>query len=406
MKYPGNSQRSNQQKNDNLLAREMELNEELRLSYYQKVSDIDAKHEVSLVKHTEDGRFFVMKKLKVFDYGVLCLLKEGAYPGIPAIHDLIRTDEGIVVIEEYISGSTLKTLMEDKLFRQDDVAETILWLCRILEPLHHNDPPLIHRDIKPSNVMVSDEGKLYLIDFDAGKFYSEGKERDTVLIGTEGYAAPEQYGFGQSDARTDIYSMGVLGNELMALTDQTASSHWAADINAAGRRGGTDDYSGRLKAVFQRCTAMRQEDRFQNVSELAAALTEAKDPHIGREADSRRDIKRKKEYTASYLPPGFRTRDIKYMALAVLWYGFIIYYLIHNITSHSPSDELTVLDHVFISLTMVMITFLAGNYRGIADRLPMTSSSQTMIRIAGYICYGVVITMVMIAVSTALDAIT
>lgn len=82
-------------------------------------------------------------------------------------------------------------------------------LCDILHKLHGNLPPIIHRDIKPSNIIFSSDGVVKLIDFNAARELRAEQNEDTRLMGTRRFAAPEQYGFGQSDPRTDIYALGI-----------------------------------------------------------------------------------------------------------------------------------------------------------------------------------------------------
>ena len=110
------------------------------------------------------------------------------------------------------------------------------------------DPPIIHRDIKASNIIISQEGTVTLLDMDAAKWYRDQSDRDTKLIGTYGYAAPEQYGFGASDERTDIYSIGVLLN--VTLTGCLPSQKMA---------------EGRIGAVIEKCVKLDPKERYASV---------------------------------------------------------------------------------------------------------------------------------------------
>ena len=88
-------------------------------------------------------------------------------------------------------------------------------ICDGLEFLHSANPPIIHRDIKASNIMVTDDYVVKIIDYDAAKIYVTGQTKDTMMIGTQGLAAPEQYGFAQSDVRTDLYALGKLVERML-----------------------------------------------------------------------------------------------------------------------------------------------------------------------------------------------
>ena len=88
-------------------------------------------------------------------------------------------------------------------------------LCDVLKSLHALTPPIIHRDLKLSNIILTSENLVYIVDFDTARYYESGQEQDTELLGTKEYAPPEQYGFGQSDARSDIYALGIIFNRLL-----------------------------------------------------------------------------------------------------------------------------------------------------------------------------------------------
>lgn len=98
---------------------------------------------------------------------------------------------------------------EHGVLSEENAAFVIRSLCDILHKLHGNLPPIIHRDIKPSNIIFSSDGVVKLIDFNAARELRAEQNEDTRLMGTRRFAAPEQYGFGQSDPRTDIYALGI-----------------------------------------------------------------------------------------------------------------------------------------------------------------------------------------------------
>lgn len=233
------------------------MEKEFRLSFYKEVAEINRKHDVFLVQHVESGDFFVKKTVSAGCLPLYRILQEEAFPHIPRVIELIDGDQDLIVIEEYIHGKNLDQLMNaKKSFTPEDVCAVTRSLCRILQPLHNHSPKIIHRDIKPSNLILDSSGGLYLIDFDASKKYDPAKNRDTVLMGTAEFAAPEQYGFGQSDERTDIYSIGALMN--MLLTGKVPSQ---------------EKYRGPLTDIIAKCTAIDPRNRYQNCAALSDALT-------------------------------------------------------------------------------------------------------------------------------------
>lgn len=104
---------------------------------------------------------------------------------------------------------------EGHFFCEKETIDIAMQICKILMELHGMNPPIIHRDIKPANVMIMPEGVVKLLDFSVAKAENITKKRDTVLLGTSGFAAPEQYGFSASTPQTDIYVMGVLMNLML-----------------------------------------------------------------------------------------------------------------------------------------------------------------------------------------------
>ena len=139
------------------------------------------------------------------------LLKKLNHPNLPSIIDVIDSDENFLIVMDYIEGNTLERLLaEEGAQPQDKVARWALQLCDVLDYLHTRPMPVIYRDMKPSNIMVKSDGNVVLIDFGTAREFKEHNVQDTCCLGTNGYAAPEQFGgMGQTDARTDIYCLGT-----------------------------------------------------------------------------------------------------------------------------------------------------------------------------------------------------
>lgn len=168
----------------------------------------------SIVKDNATGRLFYKKRLSVFNPDVFAWLKEHRSRYVPRIEAFWQDGDELVVVEEFIQGNTLEEILtEAENMQSPSFAERVrilTELCDGLSFLHSADPPIIHRDLKASNIMLTEDGVVKIIDYDAAKLYVKGQKRDTQLIGTQGTAAPEQYGFAASDARTDIYALGKL----------------------------------------------------------------------------------------------------------------------------------------------------------------------------------------------------
>ena len=135
--------------------------------------------------------------------------------------------------------------------------------CQIISILHHEQPPMIHRDIKPENFVWEETAHaLILIDIDAGRQFTPSKTRDTVFTGTYGNVAPEQFGFGQSDVRTDVYGLGKTFLSLLSGNETFPESN--TDIPGL---------SAELAAILQKATAFKPEERYTTVLQLQKALS-------------------------------------------------------------------------------------------------------------------------------------
>lgn len=172
--------------------------------------------KVYQVRHIKLGNYWAIKAIdKKQIYGDIVdeahILKELNHHAIPKIVDIEDTDEHFFIIEEFISGETLKAHK----VRVGDISKNqiINWcidLVNVISYLHgQSSGPIIYRDIKPENIMITTENQLKLVDFGIARVYKENLSRDTLPLGSRGYAAPEQFGGSQSDERTDIYGFGV-----------------------------------------------------------------------------------------------------------------------------------------------------------------------------------------------------
>lgn len=170
-------------------------------------------------------------------------------------------NEGMtVVVRAYVEGVPLHLYAREKALSEREIAAICARLCDLLGALHHREAPVIHRDIKPQNVIVRPDGDVALIDFDIARVYRRGGETDTVFFGTPAYAPPEQYGFSQTDARADIYSLGVLLRFLL-----TGSPRENPNVRVYRP----------LARIIDKCTSFSPKDRFSDVKQVKRALMRA-----------------------------------------------------------------------------------------------------------------------------------
>jgi len=143
------------------------------------------------------------------------------HPNLPRVTDHFSEGGKQYLVMDFIEGRTLEEILNQTPGFLDE-KQALDWgvqLCEVLDYLHSQQPPVIFRDLKPTNIMLHRDGKVKLIDFGIARLFKPGKTADTVSFGTAGYAPPEQYGKGQTDARSDIYALGATLHHLLTGRD-------------------------------------------------------------------------------------------------------------------------------------------------------------------------------------------
>jgi len=206
---------------------------------------------IEVIRHKTSGNRYILRKY-TGSGSAYAKLSKIRCPHIPVVYEVAQKGDQVLVLEEYIVGDTLQSLLSCGPLEPRQVRDISSQLCDALWVLHKLE--LIHRDIKPENVMLRGRDTI-LIDFDASRLYNKEKSSDTQVLGTVGYAPPEQYGISQTDPRSDIYSLGVLMNVM--LTGVHPSVKMA---------------SGRMGFIIRRCTMTNTKQRFNNILQVRALL--------------------------------------------------------------------------------------------------------------------------------------
>jgi len=218
--------------------------------------------ETLLVCDRENGRLLVAKCYErghiLFDFTEPEELRRLSHPGLPSFIGEIRSQEFRCILREYVQGQTLSALAQENSLTPDVVRTVGIQLCEILRYLHNRVPPVIHRDIKPQNIVVRADGSLALIDLGISRLYEADAQKDTVLCGTQDFAPPEQYGFLQTDCRSDIYSLGILLAWMLT-----------------GKAAPLSRVQTPLERVIAQCTAFAPDDRFDDAHMVERALKKA-----------------------------------------------------------------------------------------------------------------------------------
>lgn len=197
------------------------------------------------------------------------ILKRLNHPNLPSIVDVIDDGESFLIVMDYIEGKPLSNALKELGAQpQEFVVEWAKQLCDVLGYLHSRIPPIIYRDMKPSNVMLKPDGNVTLIDFGTAREFKSDRVEDTTCLGTQGYAAPEQFGGrGQTDARTDIYCLGATMYHLVTGHNPAKPPYEMYPI-----RQWNPNLSSGLEQIILKCTRKNPEDRYQNCAELMYAL--------------------------------------------------------------------------------------------------------------------------------------
>lgn len=221
----------------------------------------DGERQVYLVKD-QAGRQAVLKlqpagreDTLLQEYELLCGLR---HPQIPRPITYLEWEGTEYLVREYVEGVSLYEMVSARgMLHPAQVRAITLSLCEVLCYLHSQKPPVICRDVKPQNVVLDASGQCHLIDMGAARHHSQGKQTDTVFLGTQATAPPEQFGYQQTDQRSDVYSLGVLMRFLCTGSFEPLPS--GADV-------------GCLRRVIARCTAFDPKNRYPSVRAVYRAL--------------------------------------------------------------------------------------------------------------------------------------
>lgn len=368
----------------------MTLEEESRLSFYRELTVLDEKKNIVLVQDIRNSELCVKKTLDIYSRDVYEQLASVRIEGVPAVKECVADDGKLIVVEEYVQGRSLKQVLDEQgLLNEEQAYDIAVQLADILVRLHQLEPAIVHRDIKPSNIIIEKNGHVNLIDFNAARHVNADKNEDTRMLGTVYFAAPEQFGFGQSDKRTDIYGLGATINYIMT-----------------GDKPGAGIAECRFSDILKKCLMVDAKDRYQSAEELRGVLDMlnysivqdnrkkaetafGKDNTISvvRTYRNIRDIivkmyrkyqKRNYDIDTSwrrYLLPGFRRLNVVYCLIALVWYAVIVWMTITFAVTDSKTGipvtggELSMYK-IAVFVLLFGMTMWFGNYLNIRRKLP------------------------------------
>ncbi len=196
------------------------------------------------------------------------LLRTLRHANLVRVIDHFAAGDKEYLVMEYVQGEILPTFFRRRGGTEAQLLPLALQICDVLDYLHARTPPIIYRDLKPSNAMVETAtGQVKLIDFGIARFYKPGKQKDTHMMGTPGFAPPEQYGNGQTDARSDIFALGVTLHVLLTGYDVEETPWHYPPVRTLNPQ-----VSPQLEQIVAKATAMRVDERYQTAADMRAAL--------------------------------------------------------------------------------------------------------------------------------------
>ncbi|HTF99863.1 MAG TPA: serine/threonine-protein kinase [Nitrospirota bacterium] len=194
-----------------------------------------------------------------------------SHPNIPKVRDYFSSRSSHYIVMEYIPGRTLEDLLAARKGKPVNERVALTWALQICRALHflsvQKPKPVVFRDLKPSNIMITGDGRVKLIDFGIARFFKPDRQEDTYIYGTPGYAAPEQYGLGQTDVRSDIYALGATLHH--CLTGRGPSE---ADRELSDPRKINPRISKETAAVVSKALSHDREKRYQSAFAMKQAI--------------------------------------------------------------------------------------------------------------------------------------
>ena len=221
------------------------------------------------------------------------------HPSLPRVVDFFQENGRHYLVMDYVEGTTLEHQLEKGPLGVGEALKLAVQIAETLEYLHGQPQPVIFRDLKPANIIITGSGKPMLVDFGIARVFRHGAGSDTRALGTPGYAAPEQYGRGQSDHRTDLYALGATLHHALSGSDPGESPFQFAPL---GERVPPD-----LNRLILRAVSLKPEDRFQSALDIRQAL-QGVERELGR---------------SGALPKSSKTSDLSEVPVALPTEGFL-----------------------------------------------------------------------------------
>lgn len=299
-------------------------------------------------------RQMILKILPRQNLPVLKDIMKIKHPNLMEIYDVMDDGINCNCLCEFVFGNNLDKIVYTKMGVDPKIAEKwMVQLCNGVETLHQKN--IIHRDITPNNVMIDYEGNIKLIDFNISRERKQSASRDTTVMGTAGYASPEQFGFTQTGFGADIYAMGVLLNFMLT-----------------GKMPNEKLCSGKYASIVKKATQIKEEDRYSNVYQMELAL----------QGNGNEKLSFADKFLLNL--PGFRSNKTSHKVIAIIGYVlyFILLYCAIDVTFINGDVESLINGFVAWSLVPYICFFDVGNISRFLGK-GTQQSKKTLLKIIG-----------------------
>ena len=332
--------------------------------YYKEIGLLgeDEKTAMKLVRN-EEGNTLLCKRIDSSLLPIYRKLINVEHENIVTVYGITKDEYGILVVMEYFPSKTLEEkMLENGIFSVRDMKSVILQIAKGVSTIH--DLGIVHRDLSANNILIDKSGRVKITDFGIARMYDKDKNADTRILGTHGYAAPEQFGFIQTDRKADVYAIGVLMNVMLS-----------------GKMPNEKLYKGdpKLMDIIQRCTSMKPADRYE-IEEILDLL--------GYKINNKSILKRRIIRSI----PGFRSGNKVKMTLATIAYLYMLFFYLMTVTSSVTFKKMFNPVSILGLLGATLgLGYFIGSFSKVAYELNADNGIRKFFLILVYIVIGFVI---------------
>lgn len=326
-------------------------------AYYKEIGLLgeDEKTAMKLVRN-EEGNTLLCKRIDSSLLPIYRKLINVEHENIVTVYGITKDEYGILVVMEYFPSKTLEEkMLENGIFSIRDIAKGVSTI---------HDLGIVHRDLSANNILIDKSGRVKITDFGIARMYDKDKNADTRILGTHGYAAPEQFGFIQTDRKADVYAIGVLMNVMLS-----------------GKMPNEKLYKGdsKLMDIIQRCTSMKPADRYE-IEEIVDLL--------GYKISNISILKRRIIKSI----PGFRSGNKVKMTLAIIEYLYMTYiYFAFGIAGILKKQMFGIISFLGFLGATLGLGYFVGSFSKVAYKLHADKGIRKFFLIVAYIIIGYVI---------------